>query len=295
MPEAGTEVAMAVSVTEYTDPGCPWAYSAEPHRYRLLWLYGSHDLTWRRRMVVLARSPQDYLEKGFTPEKQAAAFERIGAEHNMPIDARVRRRMAATLPACTAVVATRMHAPEKEGALLRRLRLRFFGEEDQLLDEPETIAGAASDVGLDPADLILWMLEPEVIAAVDEDAAGARQPSPAARALDHKLANWSGGRRYTCPSYEITRPGERAVTVAIPGFQPFAVYDVVMANLRPDLERRDDPSSVEEVLRWAKEPLATQEVAAVCAISFDEARAELERITVGQPLGNDALWSLSED
>ena len=27
----------------------------------------------------------------------------------------------------------------------------------------------------------------------------------AARVLDEKLANWSGGRRYTCPSYEIER------------------------------------------------------------------------------------------
>jgi hypothetical protein len=49
---------MAVGITEYTDPGCPWAYSAEPHRLRLRWLYGD-ELDWRRRMVVLARSPQE--------------------------------------------------------------------------------------------------------------------------------------------------------------------------------------------------------------------------------------------
>jgi predicted DsbA family dithiol-disulfide isomerase len=285
---------MPVCVTEFTDPGCPWAYSAEPHRYRLQWLYGHHDLTWRTRMVVLARSPDEYLEKGFTPEKQSAALERIAIEYDMPIDARLRPRMAATLPACQAVVAARLHAPDKEKPLLRRLRLLHFGGE-HLLDEPETIATAARDVGLDPSELQRWMLEAEVAACVDEDAAAARQPIPAARVLDHKLANWSGGRRYTCPSYEITRPVDRQVTIAIPGFQPFAVYDVVMANLRPDLERRDDPTSVEEVLAWAGEPLATQEVAEVCGISFDDARAELERVAHGHPLGNDALWTLPAD
>ena len=29
-----------VCITEFTDPGCPWAYSAEPFRRRLRWLYG---------------------------------------------------------------------------------------------------------------------------------------------------------------------------------------------------------------------------------------------------------------
>jgi hypothetical protein len=33
----------AVRIVEYTDPACPWAYSAEPGRRRLDWLYGD----WR--------------------------------------------------------------------------------------------------------------------------------------------------------------------------------------------------------------------------------------------------------
>ena len=35
-------VAAAVCITEFTDPGCPFAYSAEPVRARLRWLYGEH-------------------------------------------------------------------------------------------------------------------------------------------------------------------------------------------------------------------------------------------------------------
>lgn len=282
---------MPVCVTEFTDPGCPWAYSAEPHRLRLQWLYGAHDLSWRRRMVVLSRAPSDYLDKGLTPEKLSAGFTKIAADHGMPIDARLRPRMFATLPACAAVVGARLHAPEQEAPLLRRLRARHFA--GQLLDEPETIAGAATDVRLDPADVERWIADEVVLAALEEDAAAARQPMPAARALDHKLASWSGGRRYTCPSFEITRPVDRAVTIAIPGFQPFAVYDVVMANLRPDLERRDAPESVEEVLRWADEPLATQEVAVLCGIPRDEAARQLQAAGAErQPLGSDAFWCL---
>ena len=60
-----------VCITEFTDPGCPFAYSAEPVRARLRWLYGAH-IDFNARMVVLSESPQDYLDKGFTPDKQAA-------------------------------------------------------------------------------------------------------------------------------------------------------------------------------------------------------------------------------
>jgi hypothetical protein len=50
-----------VCITEYTDPGCPWAYSAEPFRRRLNWLYGDR-LEWRVRLVGLAESPDEYGE-----------------------------------------------------------------------------------------------------------------------------------------------------------------------------------------------------------------------------------------
>jgi predicted DsbA family dithiol-disulfide isomerase len=277
----------AVCITEFTDPGCPFAYSAEPFRLRLAWLYGD-DVTFKHRMVVLATRPEDYTERGFTPDKQAAAFRRIAEEHGMPIDTRERPRMAATEPACRAVVAARLRAPEREGALLRRLRLGHFA--GGLLDDDATIDAAARDAGLEPGELRGWMAEPEVDAALREDMTAAREPAPAARVLDDKLANWSGGRRYTCPSYEIHRSAD-GVRIAVPGFQPFPVYDVITANLVPGLERRDPPGSVEEVLEWAGEPLATQEVATVCGLAPLQAREALARVARYEPLGTDGLWS----
>ncbi len=277
-----------VRITEFTDPGCPWAYSAEPFRRRLDWLYGE-QLEWRTCMVGLSESPDDYLEKGFTPEKQASSFARIAKEHGMPIDTAERPRMAATMPACRAVVAARLHAPSRERMLLRRLRVRNFSGE--LLDEPETIAAAASDAGLDPEELDAWTGEQDVQDALHEDMARAREPMPAARLLDEKLANWSGGRRYTCPSYEIVRESD-GVRIAVPGFQPFGVYDVVLANLVPDLPRREPAETAEEVLEWTGTPLASKEVAVVRDIPFERAREELGRVADECHVGFDGFWSL---
>jgi predicted DsbA family dithiol-disulfide isomerase len=282
-------MAADVCITEYTDPGCPWAYSAEPFRRRLSWLYGER-LEWRVRMVGLAESPEEYLDRGFTPERQSSAFAMIAREHGMPIDTSVRPRMAATVPACRAVVAAKLHAPDRTRRLLRRLRVRHFA--GQLLDDPQTIAEAARDAGIDPAELSRWSEGDDVEEALREDMTAARHPIQAARVLDEKLANWSGGRRYTCPSYEIVRVSD-GVKIAVPGFQPFAAYDVVTANLVPDVDRRPPPESVEEVLRWTGTPLATKEVAVVCGIDFAEARERLGRVAEEQHVGADGFWTLN--
>jgi predicted DsbA family dithiol-disulfide isomerase len=285
---ATVSVVSAVRIIEFTDPGCPWAYSAEPFRRRLDWLYGD-ALTWDVRMVGLSDSPEHYLEMGFTPEAQSDAFRRIAHDHGMPIDTAVRPRMAATMPACRAVVATRLQAPDRMRPLLRRLRVRTFSGE--LLDDPATIDGAARDAGIDPAALARWTEDPATAEALAEDMAMARRPLPAALVLDARLANWSGGRRYTCPSYEIERRDD-GVRIAVPGFQPFAAYDVIMANLVPGVRRADPAASAEEVLRWTGTPLATKEVAVVRDIPFDAAREELGRVAVEEHVGADGFWTL---
>jgi hypothetical protein len=125
-----------------------------------------------------------------------------------------------------------------------------------------------------------------------EDLALARRPLPAARILDHKLANWSGGRRYTCPSYEIVRVAD-GVRIAVPGFQPFGVYDVITANLVPDVERRDPPHSVEAALDWSGTPLASKEVAVLCDVTLEEARERLGRVAEEEHVGFDGFWTLN--
>src|SRR4051794_930051 len=114
-----------VRITEYTDPACPWAYSAEPFRRRLSWIYGD-QLEWDVRMVGLSDDPKAMEAAGFTPQVLSDHYRKISRDHRMPIDTRVRERLAASMPACRAVVAAKLHAPEQMRALLRRRRLRHL-------------------------------------------------------------------------------------------------------------------------------------------------------------------------
>jgi predicted DsbA family dithiol-disulfide isomerase len=276
-----------VRITEFTDPGCPWAWSAEPFRRRLRWRYGD-EIEWHRRMVVLADSAADYEAKGLTPKFLSRSFTDISRDHGMPMDTSLRERMSATAPACRAVVAARLHAPECEGRLLRALRVRHFAGE--ALEDESTRAAAARDVGLDPAELEAWMARDETERLLDEDRAAARSPTAAALAQNAKLAPAGDGRRYTCPSYEIVRI-EDGTQIDVPGFQPYAAYEVALANLAPRARLREAPSSVTELLEWAGEPLATREVAVVCEVEHDEARELLGRVAIERHLGFDGLWS----
>lgn len=282
-------MAPALTITDFTDPACPFAFSAEPARLRLTWLYGD-QIAWQPRMVVLSESADDYLAKGFTPERQSEALATIGRKYGMPIDTRRRPRMPATVHACRAVVAARMHAePGRDRALLRRLRIRAMAGD--LIDDPGVIARSAREAGIEPMLVFRAAADdPAVEAALRADMAAARAPSAPSLALSHKLAPAGRlGHRYTCPSYEIERThGEGWPRFDAPGFQPVEVYEAGIANLAPELERRAAPESVDEVLEWAGEPLAAAEVAAICGIERDEAEAELARVADG----NGGWWSL---
>jgi 2-hydroxychromene-2-carboxylate isomerase len=271
---------MALEIRHFTDPACPFAFSAEPIRWRLRWHYGD-QLSWRTTMIVLTLEPGE-------AEKLAQGAPGLQRRYGMPIYPAPYPRAASSEPACRAVVAVRLNAPDAEEALLRRLRVRVMI--GGLLDDPELIAGAALDVGLDPARLVRWCTSDAVELALQADIAAARAPSPAARALDHRLGGPREERRYTAPSYEITRAGES--TIALPGFNTVDVYETAIANLAPDLVREPKPASVEDVLAWAGEPLATAEVALVMQSDPVDVRAALGRVARPLAAGADFYWTL---
>jgi 2-hydroxychromene-2-carboxylate isomerase len=265
-----------VEVTVFTDPACPFAFSAEPVRQRLRWHYGD-QLTWISRMIVLTLEPGE-------ADRLAEGAPGLQRKYGMPIDPAPYPRAASSEPACRAVVAARLNAPGHAEALLRRLRVRtMLGG---LLDDPGLIAAAAAEAGLDPAQLD----GPGVDAELQRDIAAARNPHPAARALDHKLGGPPGQRRYTAPSYELRANGR---TTVIPGFNPIEVYEAAIANLAPDLERRPKPDTVEQLLAWAEAPLATVEVALVMQTNEQQTRAQLAKVARLEPAGADAYWTLA--
>jgi predicted DsbA family dithiol-disulfide isomerase len=272
---------LQLEITHFTDPACPFAFSAEPARWRLRWHYGD-QLAWVTRMIVLT------LEAG-EAEKLAAGAPNLQRRYGMPIDPAPYPRPSSSEPACRAVVAARVHAPGALDRLLRRLRVRrMLGG---LLDDPALIAAAAEDAGLDPAELERWCATPEVEAELQADIAAARSPAVAARALDHKLGGPAAERRYTAPSYEIVRP-DTGAAASLPGFQPVEAYEVAIANLAPELTRRPKPESVHELLAWAGEPLATSEVIEIMGRSAATVRTQLAREAVAHAAGADCYWTL---
>jgi predicted DsbA family dithiol-disulfide isomerase len=277
-----------LSIMHFTDPACPWAFSAEPVRLRLRWHYGD-ALEWRTSLIVLSEHADDYLARGFTPERMAEGMASIQRRFGMPIDPGPRPRLAVSAPACRAVVAARLHAPAAEEPLLRGLRIRGMG--GGVLDDPALIREAALAAGIDPAALDAWLQDPAVEVALRADMAAARAPSAAARALDHKLAGPAEERRYTAPSYEIARIDDGAA-LSLPGFNAVEAYEAAIANLAPELVRRPAPGSAAEVLEWAGEPLATAEVALLLQRGADDIRSELARSARAIPVGADAYWTL---
>jgi 2-hydroxychromene-2-carboxylate isomerase len=269
-----------LEITLFTDPACPFAFSAEPIRWRLRWHYGD-QLSWRTRMIVLTLEPGE-------AERLAEGAPNLQRRFGMPIDPAPYARAASSEPACRAVVAARLHAPAAEDRLLRRLRVRVML--NGLLDDPELIASAARDVGLDAEELARWCADADVEEALQADIAAARKPTPAARALDHKLGGPKRARRYTTPSYEFGS-GER--TFSVPGFNPIETYETAIANLAPELERRRKPRRVEELLAWAGEPLATAEVALIAQLDPRDARAALSRVATPIAAGADFYWTES--
>ena len=133
-PDTRATLARCLEITLFTDPACPFAFSAEPVRWRLRWHYGD-QLAWHVRMIVLTLEPGE-------AEKLAHGAPTLQRLYGMPIHPLPYPRPASSEPACRAVVAARVHAPGREEALLRRLRVRVMA--GGLLDDPELIAGAAA-------------------------------------------------------------------------------------------------------------------------------------------------------
>jgi predicted DsbA family dithiol-disulfide isomerase len=268
---------MPVEVTLFTDPACPFAFSAEPVRQRLRWHYGD-QLVWSTRMIVLTDEPGE-------AEKLAAGAPNLQRRYGMPIDPAPYPRASSSEPACLAVVTARLDDPAAADRLLRRLRVRRMA--GGLLDDPALIDAAAQDAGLDPAQLRERSQTDEARDALAADRQAARTPTDAARALRHRLGGAHHVLRYVAPSYELSGANGAC---SIPGFNPYEVYETALANLDPSLESRSKPHDVDAVLAWGHEPLATAEIVAL--LGDDEARVRSALAVRASPTaaGADFYW-----
>jgi 2-hydroxychromene-2-carboxylate isomerase len=288
-----------VRVTHFTDPGCPWAYSAEPALSALRFRYG-RQLDWRTVMIGLTESGEEYDARGYTPELMAATplrFKRYGMPFTTGLP---RTRVPGTGRACRAVVASRLLDPELGEIALRALRFAWFNT-DLLLDEDADIAEALSRAPqLDAGAIMSRIDSPDVEAAYQEDRALARSAHASPAHMQGKTARTDGPERYTAPSLIFEAEGQ---TMVAGGWQPLAAYDVLIANLDPTLSRRPPARDPLEALSEFPYALTTREIATLMAERDDEpddaaageglvrlaARRQVERM----PLGNDGLWRLT--
>ena len=276
-----------VTVTIYTDPGCPFGFNAQRQEAQLLWHYG-HGLDVSRRMIVLTEKSASFEERGLSREMVAGSAQRLRSAYGMPMLTEAPDRLAATIQACRVYVGARIHEPARADQLLRALRRRAFSE-GRPLDQLDTIHDAGADAGIPRESLDCWLVDEQVERALREDMAATRAPLPEALALAHRLSPSNGGLRYSTAS-AVFECGDRRVVM--PGFQPFAVYEVAVANVAPELERRPPAQTVEEVLSEAPYPLATAEVAELRGIGLDQAREELQRAGAKhEPAAADGYWS----
>src|SRR3954452_5444122 len=291
-----------MDVLHFSDPGCPWAWSASPALSVLHWRYGD-QLRWRHVMIGLTERGAEYEARGYSGRRQALGY-RSFRRRGMPFSAAPREHMHGTWPMCRAVVAARLTVPEREESVFRAPQVAQFTTTLDL-ETQEGIAAALSRApGLDVEALLEAAVSEETEAAFEADREEARSAGEDSQThFQGKSATAPDGRiRFTAPSLVFVAEDSRSLEAG--GCQPVEAYDVCIANLDRSLQRRPAPEDAGEVLRAFPDGVTTAEVAAVMAAGNAipdrdaaedalialAAAGEAERVAVG----HDALWAAAE-
>ena len=289
-----------VDVTHFSDPGCPWAWSASPALATLQWRYGD-QLAWRHVMIGLTESGSVYEGRGYTPARSARGY-RDFRKRGMPFATTPRERIHGTWPMCRVVVAARLQAPEREWTVFRALQFAQFTS-TRFMEDPDELRAAIDWVpGIDADAIIAASLTAEVEQVFEGDRDEARSAAGSPTEFQGKTANYDGRVRYTAPSVKFS-VGPRMLEAG--GFQTIEAYDVLIANLDPTLERRTHAEDAAEILPEFPDGLTTAEVAAIMTPNNgfpDLGAAEDSLIAfVGEggaerrAFGHDALWVPAPD
>jgi protein-disulfide isomerase-like protein with CxxC motif len=292
----------SIAVTHFSDPHCPWAYSASPALAVLQWRFGS-QLDWRHVLIGLSEGPERYERSGYTPVRSAQGFRTFGRRFGMPFGGQPRERVTGTGRACRAVVAARLADPASEFPVFRALQLAHFTS-TLLLDTDDGLRAALGRVHgatVDPDAIVAALDDPAVEAAYQEDRAEARTAAGTPTEAQGREANTDGAVRYTAPSLIFTTRDGRSLEVG--GFQPLEAYDTALANLDVSLTRRSPAEDPVDVLRALPYPPVTREVAAAMTSNLgevDDDAAERALIAAAgdglvrrEPVGDGALWHLA--
>lgn len=231
----------ALTVTEYTDPACPWAWGSEP---KFEWLrgvlgcsavddgQGGHGVVWRRVFGILfdegeAPAPDPAAEAAWYLEE----LREISGHTGAPFPARLGWVSASSWPASLAAKAAQRQGARAADAVLRRLRETTFLD-GAPADTPERVLAALrAPAGSPRTAEALSLLDldalardaasPEILEAVRRDRAETRSPCPEVFAIDEPARHPgrakalgedpADGYRYALPTLVLEGAGGRAV------------------------------------------------------------------------------------
>lgn len=288
-----------VEATLYTDPGCPWAYSALPALRVLEWRFRD-QLSWRLVLIGLREEASEAALRAFDPDASLARWHTFGERYGMPFATQPKPRQSGTGRGCRAVVAAGMDAPGSEWQVYRALQLAYFTT-DLLLDDAESIARALARM---PAavDLAGRLDDADVVAEYERQRSETRSAQGTPAHAQDKTTSSDGRIRYTAPSVLLRRGDEVAYAG---GWQPLLGYDTLLANFAPELERTPPPDSPEPLLEFFPYGLTTAEVALLLARGSDPwpdrvgTRELLEALVAAgaarrTDVGTDAVWTRAD-
>jgi len=289
---------MAIRVRYYTDPACPWSWSAEPSVRRLMVEFGD-DLEWSYVMGGLAR---DYaggqgdtdLRWGATADmhpRLMAHWLDVADHGRMPIDPRLwsEAPISSTYPACIAVKAAAEQSDDGGGAYLRAVRegLMCFRRK---LDTPQMLTEEARALGLDVGRFRSSLSSSATIEAFGADLESVRAVPGVAREQGG-VKEVAGGERLAMPSVEFV--AEDGAVHGVYGRKPYEAYAgaATAAGAQPSGAARPGPR--EAIERFGR--MGLPEIEAVCGLPSPVASAELWKLVVdwqARPLRvlTDHLW-----
>jgi predicted DsbA family dithiol-disulfide isomerase len=239
-----------LSVVEFTDPACPWAWGSEPV-FRWLRLALGDQARWRRVYGILFDTTEDPAPD---PAAETAWYARtlaeISAVTRAPVPADLQWVTRTSWPASITAKAAERQGPAIADRVLRRLRETTFilGTPADTVDS--ALAAARSVPGIDHERLTRDVADRAVREAVRADWTETREPDPELRTLagpgPHggaaKLVQ--GRHRFALPTVVFTGIGGRHI---VPGWRALAEYVAAARKADPGLIVRTPTLSVDDI------------------------------------------------